>query len=71
MLLMISSLEDLLMAGDNTDIHILQHLEFLISIKKFYLESTLTLEFLGVIVNSGEMTLSLPKEKLLKVQNHC
>ena len=30
-----------------------------------------TLEFFVVIVNSGEMTLSLPKEKLLKVQeNH-
>ena len=34
-------------------------------------EPTSTLEFFVVIVNSGEMTLSLPKEKLLKVQeNH-
>ena len=31
-------------------------------------EPTSTLEFFVVIVNSGEMTLSLPKEKLLKVQ---
>ena len=70
MLLMASSSEDLLMARD-TLIFILQHLGFLINIKKSYLEPTSTLEFLGVIVDSGEMTLSLPKEKLLKVQNHC
>ena len=70
MLLMASSLEDLLMARD-TLIFIIQHLGFLINIKKSYLEPTPTLEFLGVIVDSGEMTLSLPKEKLLKVQNHC
>ena len=70
MLLMASSLEDLLMARD-TLIFIIQHLGFLINIKKSYLEPTPTLEFLGVIVDSGEMTLTLPKEKLLKVQNHC
>ena len=70
MLLMASSLEDLLMAID-TLIFIRQHIGFLINIKKSYLEPTPTLEFLGVIVDSGEMTLSLPKEKLLKVQNHC
>ena len=70
MLLMASSLEDLLMARD-TQIFILQHLGFLINIKKSYLEPKLTLEFVGVIVDSGEMTLSLPKEKLLEAQNHC
>ena len=70
MLLMASSLEDLLMARD-TLIFILQHLGFLINIKKSYLEPTSTLEFLGVIVDSGEMLLNFPKEKLLKVQNHC
>ena len=69
MLLMASSLEDLLMARD-TLIFILQHLGFLINIKKFYKKPTSTLEFLGVIVDSGEITLSLPKEKLLKVRTH-
>ena len=69
-LLMASSLEGLLMTRD-TLIFILQHLGFLINIKKSYLEPTSTLEFLGVIVDSGEMTLSLPKEKLLKVQIPC
>ena len=31
----------------------------------------MTLEFLGMIEDSGKMTLNLPKEKLLKVQKHC
>ena len=47
------TLEDLLMARD-TLIFILQHLGFLINIKKSYLEPTSTLEFLGVIVDSGK-----------------
>ena len=44
-----------------TDIHTWG---FLINIKKSYLEPTSTFDF-------GEMTLSFPKEKLLKVQNRC
>ena len=55
MLLVAFSLEDLLMARD-TLIFILQHLGFLINIKKSYLETPSTLELLGVIVDSGEMT---------------
>ena len=70
MLVMASSLGDLLMARYAL-IFILQHLGFLINIKKSYLELTSTLEFLGVIVDSGKITLNHPKEKLLKVQNHC
>ena len=69
MLLMASSLEDLLIPR-NTLIFILQDLGFLINIKS-YLERTSTLEFLRVIVDSGKMPLSLPKEKLLNAQNHC
>ena len=70
MLLLASSLGDLLMARDAL-IFILQHSGFLINIKKSYLELTSTLEFLRVIVDSGKITLNHPKEKLLKVQNHC
>ena len=70
MFLMSSSLWDLLMARD-TLIFIFQHLGFLINFKKFYLEATLTLKFIWVIVDSRELTLSLPEKKLLKVQNHC
>ena len=51
----------------NTLTFILERLRFLINIKKCYLEPTSTLEFLGVIVNSAEIPLSLPEEKVLKV----
>ena len=57
MLLMTSSLEDLLMAKD-TLTFILEHLGFLVNIKK-------------LIVDSVGMPLSLPKEKAMKVQNQC
>ena len=70
MLLMTSSLEDLLIPR-NTLIFILQHLGFLINVKS-YLEQTSTKHrFLRVIVDSGKMSLSLFKEKLLNAQNHC
>ena len=65
MVLMASPLKDLMMARD-TLVFILQHLRFLINIKEFYLEPLSTFEFLEVIVDSGEMSLSLLKEKLHK-----
>ena len=58
------------MARDSL-IFILQQLGFLINMEKSYLEPTSTLEFLGVIVGSGEMTLNFSNEKLLKAQNNC
>ena len=68
MLLMTFSLGDLLMAADSL-ILLIQNLRFQIKIKKSYLEPTSTLESLRVLVDSVEMTLSLLKEKVLKVQN--
>ena len=68
MFLMASSLKDLLLARD-TLIFILEHLGFLINIKKSYLQVISTLESLGVIADCTEMTLSLSKEKVRKVQN--
>ena len=58
------------MARD-TLIFIRKRLGFLINTKKCYLESTSTLKFPWVIVDSVGMSLSLPKEKFLKVQNRC
>ena len=69
-LLVVPSLEDLLVAR-YTLIFILQHLGFLVNIKKSYLKPTLTLEFLGKIVDFGETTLSFPGEKVFKMQNQC
>ena len=65
-----SSLEDLLMGRDIL-IFMLQHLGFLINIKKSSLQPRSPLEFFGVIKYSMEMTLSLSKEKALKVKNQC
>ena len=46
-----------------------QHLGFLIKIEYSYEEPTSTLEFLMLIVDYVEMTLSLLKEKVLRVRN--
>lgn len=53
-----------MMASDAV-IFVYQHLGFLISIGKSYLEPALTLEFLGMITDSMEMALSPHKEKVL------
>ena len=52
-------------------IYLLQSLGILITIQKSILNPTSTLEFLGVVVNSQDMTLSLPTEKILKIQQQC
>ena len=53
----------------NTDIHT-STLRVFDQYQKVLPRANIDLEFLRVIVDSGEMTLNLPKEKLLKVQNH-
>ena len=56
-------------ATESSDTFLLQNLGFLINADKLILETTLTLEFLGVLVYSQEMMLSFPKEKWAKI-NH-
>ena len=53
----------------NTDIHT-STLRVFDQYQKVLPRANIDFEFLRVIVDSGEMTLNLPKEKLLKVQNH-
>lgn len=38
---------------------------------KVSIEPKSTLELLGIVVNSQDMTLSLPKKKILKILKHC
>ena len=52
-------------------IFLLQHLGFVINFKKCVLEPTQEIEFLGMIVNSKTMTLSLPQEKVQKIKSQC
>lgn len=63
-------LHDMLVSGRATEetlmscqslIYILQFLDFVINLKKSILTPVKETEFLGMIVNSREMTLSLPK----------
>lgn len=44
---------------------------FLVNIKKSVLEPTRQLEFLGVTINSLEMSFSLAERKIMKIMNQC
>ena len=59
-----NTIEEILVARDSV-IFLLQHLEFVINFKKCVLEPT---QFLGIIVNSNTMTLSLSQEKVQKIK---
>ena len=61
-LLMAASVEELTLARD-TIIYLLQNLGFLINIKKSVLQPCQTIQFLGMEINSIDMTVTLPQEK--------
>ena len=56
------------MARDSV-IFLLQHLGFLINLKKYALDPAQEIELLELIVTSKTMTLSLPAEKVGKVKD--
>ena len=55
----------------DTLIYLLQHLGFLLILKKSVLQPCQEIKFLGLIVNSVNLTLSLPLQKVQKVQEEC
>ena len=63
------SKEELIQARD-TVIYLLQHLGFVLNQKKCVLSPTQEITFLGLIVNSQELTLSLTSEKVEKTLEH-
>ena len=63
MLLMSQSIEIHLVARD-TVIFLLQHLGFVINLKKSVMEPVQTIEYLGLVIDSTRMTLSLTGEKV-------
>ena len=67
MLLMAASWEELLIAQDSLTF-LLRNLEFLIKTQKLTLDPPSTLEFLGVLVNSQNKTLSQPQQKVEKIK---
>ena len=50
---------------------LLQDLGFVIDLKKSVMTHSQEMEFLGFLINSMEMTISLPEEKLQNVKLEC
>ena len=69
-LLMAQTIEELLMSRD-TLIFLFQKLGFVINLKKSVFQPTQQIEYLGLIINSQTMTLSLTQEKINKVISMC
>ena len=69
-LLMGASKQELIQARD-TLIFLLQSLGFLINIKKSELKPTQKIQFLGVEIDSSQMVISLPQDKVLKIKSQC
>lgn len=67
---MAASWEELLIAQDSLTF-LLRNLEFLIKTQKLTLDPPSTLEFLGVLVNSQNKTLSQPQQKVEKIKTLC
>ena len=69
-LIMGKSLEKILMSRE-TVIFLRQHLGFVINLQKSKLEPNTKLEFLGVEINSVDMTMYLPDEEITDITNLC
>ena len=70
MLLMSQLIERLLVARD-TVIFLLQHLGYVINFKKSVMELVQTIEYLGLLLNSIQMSLSLTEEKVKGILQEC
>ena len=69
-LLMGRTLLEILMARV-TLIFLLQHLGFVINLKKSFLHPVKQIEFLDLVINADKMTYALSKEKLKHVSQQC
>ena len=69
-LIMNQSLTDII-SDLSTAVYLLENLGFLINQEKSVLVPSHITEFLGFTVNSETMTLSLPKDKVLKIKENC
>lgn len=55
--------------AQKTSIFLLQHLDFVIYLKKLILSPVQEMEFLGLQINSLNMTFTLPVETVLKIKS--
>ena len=70
MLVLGRTLQETMQARD-TIIFLLQHLGFVINLKKSVLDPCQEIEFLGMIINSNNLSISLPPQKLQKIKDFC
>ena len=70
LLIMAASKEELLRARDTT-LYLFHHLGLTINLKKSVLDPSQLMEFLGVLVNSKDLTFSLPEAKIQKLILRC
>ena len=59
------------MTGRDTLIFLLQNLGYVINLKKSILQPVKQLEFLGIQINTEEMTLSVSEEKMVHNIQQC
>ena len=69
LLILGNSMSEMFMARDPV-ILLLQHLGFVINLKKCVLDPAQEIEFLGLIVNSQTMTLPLPRKRVM-IRDQC
>ena len=70
MLIMARSVQELIFHQD-TVIYFKQNLGFVLNLKKSVLEPYQKIEFLGMVIDSMKMEISLPQEKLVKLISQC
>ena len=63
--------EEIIALRDKVILLLLQCLGFLINQKKSEMTPVQEIEFLGMIVNSKEMTITLPQKKLQLIKRMC
>ena len=70
MLIMARSVQELIFHRD-TVIYLLHNLGFVLNLKKSVLEPSQKTEFLGMVIDSMKMEISLPHKKLVKLMSQC
>ena len=70
LLILENSMSEIFTSRDS-GLFLLQHLVFVISLKKCVLYPVQEIELLGLILNSHTMTFSLPNEKIVKIKDQC
>ena len=70
LLILSNSMNEIPMESDSVML-LLQHLSFVMNMKKCVLDSAQEIEFLGLTVNFQTMTLSLLVKKIGKIKDQC